>query len=139
MAKGKIKKWVSGKGFGFIADDEGGPDVFFHINENKSLEDNKGSLRPDARVSFEKHLSEKGPRAYNVRLESGSSNAHPKSSPQKRHTSSPGLPSQISNSFHNPYTFVPSPPRRNIQQNLFAGDFDPVARGLTHDTLKADL
>lgn len=41
--------------------------------------------------------------------------------------------------FHNPYTFVPSPPRDDIKKNEFAGDFNPLDHDLNHDSLKKDL
>jgi CspA family cold shock protein len=36
MAAGKLKMWNADRGFGFIADDAGGPDMFLHINELKT-------------------------------------------------------------------------------------------------------
>ena len=38
--------------------------------------------------------------------------------------------------FHNPYTFVPTPPRPS---DGFAGDFNPLANGLDHASLKDNL
>lgn len=35
MISGKVKKWVSEKGFGFIARDDGTGDEFFHVNQLK--------------------------------------------------------------------------------------------------------
>jgi cold shock CspA family protein len=32
MGAGKLKMWNADRGFGFIADDAGGPDMFLHIN-----------------------------------------------------------------------------------------------------------
>ena len=42
--------------------------------------------------------------------------------------------------FHNPYTFVSTPPREKaIKQGGFAGDFNPLEKGLDHASLKKDL
>jgi CspA family cold shock protein len=65
MAQGTVK-WFNGeKGFGFIAQDGGGPDVFVHYsqiegNGFKSLEENQ-------RVEFEIGQGQKGPQAQAVR------------------------------------------------------------------------
>jgi CspA family cold shock protein len=36
MRAGKLKMWNADRGFGFIADDAGGPDMFLHVNEVKT-------------------------------------------------------------------------------------------------------
>ena len=41
--------------------------------------------------------------------------------------------------FHNPYTFVPTPPRGHIPSGEFAGDFNPLEKGLDHASLKPKL
>ena len=42
--------------------------------------------------------------------------------------------------FHNPYTFVPTPPREKaIRHAGFAGDFNPLECNLDHASLKKDL
>jgi CspA family cold shock protein len=65
MASGKVKWFNSEKGFGFIAPDGGGPDVFVHFSAiatsgYRSLEENQ-------RVTFEVVQGPKGPQAEQVR------------------------------------------------------------------------
>ena len=65
MAQGTVKWFNSEKGFGFISQDEGGPDVFVHfsaINMSgyRSLEENQ-------RVEFEVTQGPKGAQASNIR------------------------------------------------------------------------
>lgn len=64
MAQGTVK-WFNGeKGFGFIAPDDGGADVFVHYsaisgNGFRNLEENQ-------RVEFTTEQGPKGPQAVNV-------------------------------------------------------------------------
>ncbi|WP_405982266.1 cold-shock protein [Streptomyces sp. NBC_00158] len=64
MATGTVKWFNSEKGFGFIAQDNGGPDVFVHFSAIqgtgfKSLEEND-------QVSYDVTQGPKGPQAENV-------------------------------------------------------------------------
>ena len=65
MAQGTVKWFNADKGFGFIAIDGGGPDVFVHysaiaMSGYRTLEDNQ-------RVEFEVVQGDRGPQADQVR------------------------------------------------------------------------
>ncbi|WP_280271581.1 cold-shock protein [Nocardia wallacei] len=66
MAQGVVKWFNSEKGFGFIAQDNGGPDVFVHY----SAVSGSGfrSLDEGQRVEFEVGQGQKGPQAQDVRV-----------------------------------------------------------------------
>jgi len=64
MHTGKIKKLVSDRGFGFIADTDG-REVFFH--QSSLVEVSFSDLTESQDVEFDVENSAKGPRAINVR------------------------------------------------------------------------
>ncbi|HTK60793.1 MAG TPA: cold-shock protein [Pseudonocardia sp.] len=65
MAQGSVK-WFNGeKGFGFIAQDGGGPDVFVHYSEIQGT--GFKTLDEGQRVEFEVGQGQKGPQAQSVR------------------------------------------------------------------------
>ncbi|MBF6090454.1 cold-shock protein [Nocardia cyriacigeorgica] len=65
MSQGSVK-WFNGeKGFGFIAQDDGGPDVFVHYSEISGS--GYKSLEEGQRVEFEVGQGQKGPQAQAVR------------------------------------------------------------------------
>ena len=63
MHKGKIKKVIRERGFGFISDTDG-RELFFH--RSGVLENKFDSLKEGQEVAFEVEQSQKGPRAINV-------------------------------------------------------------------------
>ena len=65
MTIGTVKWFNAEKGFGFIAPEDGSPDVFAHFSQisgtgYKSLDENQ-------RVEFEVEQGPKGPQASNIR------------------------------------------------------------------------
>lgn len=65
MATGKIKWFNDQKGFGFIADDNGGEDVFVHFSVVQM--DGFRSLKEGQEVEYESEPSGKGLKAVVVR------------------------------------------------------------------------
>ena len=66
MATGTVKWFNAEKGFGFIAPEDGSPDVFVHFSAisgsgYKSLDENQ-------RVEVDSVQGQKGPQAENVRV-----------------------------------------------------------------------
>jgi cold shock protein len=65
MAQGTVKWFNAEKGFGFIAPDDGTPDVFVHHTAIKA--DGYRSLAENQRVEFTASRGAKGPQADEVR------------------------------------------------------------------------
>ena len=65
MAQGAVKWFNAEKGFGFIAQDGGGADVFVHYSNIAS--DGYRSLDEGQRVEFDVTQGQKGPQAEQVR------------------------------------------------------------------------
>ena len=65
MAQGTVKWFNAEKGFGFIAQDGGGPDVFVHFSAIQA--DGYRSLEDNQRVEFEITQGQKGLQAENIR------------------------------------------------------------------------
>ena len=64
MARGTVKWFNDKKGFGFIQQQEGGPDVFVHYSAIKG--DGFKTLAEGQAVEFDVVQDEKGARAQNV-------------------------------------------------------------------------
>jgi len=65
MATGTVKWFNSEKGFGFIAPDDGSPDVFAHYSAIAG--NGYRSLDEAQKVEFEVTAGPKGPQASNIR------------------------------------------------------------------------
>jgi CspA family cold shock protein len=64
MARGTVKWFDDAKGYGFVAPEDGGDDVFVHHSDIEGS--GYKSLSEDDVVEFEVEQSPKGPRATNV-------------------------------------------------------------------------
>ncbi|MGL6279147.1 MAG: cold-shock protein [Gaiella sp.] len=64
MATGTVKWFNDAKGYGFIAPDEGGKDLFVH--HSNIVGSGFKSLTENARVEYEAREGQKGPEAINV-------------------------------------------------------------------------
>ncbi len=64
MASGTVKWFNSEKGFGFIQQDGGGPDVFAHYSEIQGS--GYRELTEGEHVTFEIGQGQKGPQAQNI-------------------------------------------------------------------------
>ena len=64
MASGTVKWFNDSKGYGFIAPEDGGKDLFVHHSSISG--DGFKTLAEGAKVEFESREGEKGPEATNV-------------------------------------------------------------------------
>ncbi|WP_131767071.1 cold-shock protein [Candidatus Protofrankia californiensis] len=65
VGTGRILRFDGIRGYGFIAPDAGGDDIFIHAND---LQDEKHLFQPGTLVEFEAEESDRGPKASVVRL-----------------------------------------------------------------------
>lgn len=65
MVTGKVVRFDEIRGYGFVAPDGGGEDVFVHVND---LDVDKRLIAPGAIVEFAIEDGERGPKASNVRI-----------------------------------------------------------------------
>ncbi len=65
MARGRVKRFDEKKGYGFIEQEGGGPDVFVHYSD--VVGEGYRTLSPGDEVEFDLVEGEKGLKAMNVR------------------------------------------------------------------------
>ncbi len=69
MGIGRLTMWNADRGFGFVADDTGGPDMFLHISELKVAGIDPDSVKVGDRLAFETTSTRDGKtKACNVRI-----------------------------------------------------------------------
>ncbi|MFJ6572701.1 cold-shock protein [Streptomyces sp. NPDC091292] len=74
MVAGRVVRFDSARGYGFIAPEGGGDDVFLHVNDMHVAEE---YVRPGVRVEFEIEDGDRGPKASAVRLAPGTEGKPP--------------------------------------------------------------
>ena len=68
MPTGTLKMWNADRGYGFIQNDAGGPDVFLHITGLQAAGIDPDNLRKGERLTFETENTRDGKtKASNVR------------------------------------------------------------------------
>ncbi|MGW1681345.1 cold-shock protein [Saccharopolyspora sp. NPDC002376] len=65
MVTGKVVRFDEVRGYGFVAPEVGGEDVFIHVND---LTFDKRLVAPGVVVEFDLEESDRGPKASNVRI-----------------------------------------------------------------------
>lgn len=65
MATGKVVRFDEFRGYGFVAPDVGGEDVFIHVND---LDFDKRLIGPGTLVEFDVEEGDRGPKASRVRI-----------------------------------------------------------------------
>lgn len=68
MASGKLVSFDGSRGFGFIRPEDGGPDVFVHVND---IGLGEGELRQGRVFEFDVTEGDRGPKAVNLRSPRG--------------------------------------------------------------------
>jgi cold shock CspA family protein len=65
LIRGKVLRFDEIRGYGFIAPEDGGDDVFMHAND---FRDDETLFRPGALVEFDLEDGDRGPKASNIRV-----------------------------------------------------------------------
>lgn len=75
MTNGKVVHFDTQRGFGFLAPDAGGEDVFLHVND---IDFDESALRPGTAVTFDVEKGDKGLKAVKVAVVGGAPAAAPR-------------------------------------------------------------
>ena len=68
MATGNLKMWNSERGYGFVGDDAGGPDLFLHVSALESADIDPLTIKKGDRLTYDVESTREGKlRACNVR------------------------------------------------------------------------
>ena len=68
MATGKLKMWNTERGYGFVGDDSGGPDLFLHVSALESADIDPLTIKKGDRLTYDVESTREGKlRACNVR------------------------------------------------------------------------
>jgi len=68
MSTGKLKMWNADRGYGFLSDDSGGPDIFLHISALQSAGIAPENIGKGDRLTFDVESTRDGKiKASNVR------------------------------------------------------------------------
>ncbi|MEU0228961.1 cold shock domain-containing protein [Streptomyces sp. NPDC006284] len=92
MAVGKIIRFDEFRGYGFIAPDNGGEDVFIHVND---LAFDKRLLGPGMKVEFDVEEGDRGLKASRVRIQNGNAERERPVSPPVRTSSAAAGPAGL--------------------------------------------
>lgn len=92
MSIGKLVSFDSSRGFGFIRPEDGGPDVFVHVNDIGLDED---ELRQGRVFEFDVTEGDRGPKAVNLTAVGG-----PPVGPPPRHKKDRSISGQLSAAEH---------------------------------------
>lgn len=83
----KIKTWNKERGFGFIAQAQGGPEIFFHIS---ALSKNFNSPTIGLSLTYELDLQQNSePRAIKIRAQLGAIQTRPRQPNSNEHLNAP--------------------------------------------------
>lgn len=91
MATGRVLQFDPGRGYGFVAADDGGEDIFLHASV---FDGNLDDLVPGRRVEFQVMAGDRGRKAFAAHLVAGGGDPGESDPAQPAPPTAPGLHSQ---------------------------------------------